>query len=176
MLVATIIGFITVFQVLAHAPGLLVRHHALFLGGLAVAGSLALTLVGGVLLHGFAASGPQQWGILALHVLAVAWFTSLMAVLIGRWAILPTWVFFVILGNTSSGGAVSPPLLPPPFAFISQWLPSGATVTALRDAVYFGHYQHLRPIAVLATWTTALFAAWLVAARRREGSAALTTN
>jgi hypothetical protein len=77
-----------------------------------------------------------------------------------------TWLFFVILGNTSSGGAVSPSLLPAPFAFISQWLPSGATVTALRDAVYFNDYQHVRPIAVLLVWAAALFAAWLVVARR----------
>jgi hypothetical protein len=171
MLVATIIGFITVFQVLAQAPGLLVRHHARFAVGLAVGGSLALTLVGGVLLHGYAASDPEQWAILALHLLAVASFTSLMAVVIGRWAILPTWLFFVILGNTSSGGAVAPPLLPPAFAFISQWLPSGATVTALRDAVYFPDHQHAHPIAVLAIWAAALFAAWLAVARRRETSA-----
>jgi hypothetical protein len=171
MLVATIIGFITVFQVLAHAPGLLVRHHARFLVGLAVAGSLALTLVGGVLLHGRAGSDPEEWAILALHLLAVASFTSLMAVLIGRWAILPTWLFFVILGNTSSGGAVSAPLLPPPFAFISQWLPSGATVTALRDAVYFPDHQHVHPIAILATWAAALFVAWLAVARHREANA-----
>jgi hypothetical protein len=172
MLVATIIGFITVFQVLAQAGRLAPRHHAAFVLGLALAASFALTLVGGALLHGFAASQPEEWGILALHLLAVSSFTSLMAVLLGRWAIVPTWLFFVILGNTSSGGAVSPPLLPPPFAFISQWLPSGATVTALRDAVYFGDYQHVRPIAVLTVWAAALFAAWLVVARRREASAA----
>jgi hypothetical protein len=100
----------------------------------------------------------------------VASFTSLMSELIGRWAILPTWSFFVILGNTSSGGAVSPPLLPPPFAFISQWLPSGATVTALRDAVYFTDYQHVRPIAVLATWATLLFIAWLFVSHRRAAN------
>jgi hypothetical protein len=170
MLVATIIGFTTVFQVLAHAGRLAPRHHAGFLLGLSVAASFALTLVGGSLLHGFAASQPEEWGILALHVLAVASFASLMTVLLGRWAILPTWLFFVILGNTSSGGAVSPPLLPAPFAFISQWLPSGATVTALRDAVYFGADQHVRPIAVLAVWASALFAAWLVVARRRQAA------
>jgi hypothetical protein len=136
------------------------------------AASFALTLVGGVLLHGFATSDPEQWGILALHILAVASFTLLMAVIIGRWAIVPTWLFFVILGNTSSGGAVSPPLLPAPFAFISQWLPSGATVTALRDAVYFRGDQHVRPIAVLAVWALALFVVWLIGARRREASAA----
>jgi hypothetical protein len=172
MLVATIIGFITVFQVLAQAGRLALRRHAAFVVGLAVAASFALTLVGGVLLHGFAASDPEQWGILALHILAVASFTSLMAVLIGRWAIVPTWLFFVILGNTSSGGAVSPPLLPAPFAFISQWLPSGATVTALRDAVYFRNYQYVHPIAVLAVWALGLFVVWLIVARRREASAA----
>jgi hypothetical protein len=172
MLVATIIGFITVFQVLAQAGRLALRHHVAFVLGLAVAASFALTLVGGVLLHGFAMSDAEQWGILALHIVAVASFASLMAVMIGRWAIVPTWLFFVILGNTSSGGAVSPPLLPPPFAFISQWLPSGATVTALRDAVYFRGDQHVRPIAVLAVWAMAVFGVWLVVARRRETRAA----
>jgi hypothetical protein len=172
MLVATIIGFITVFQVLAQAGRLALRHHVAFVLGLAVAASFALTLVGGVLLHGSATSDAEQWGILALHILAAASFTLLMAVLLGRWAIVPTWLFFVILGNASSGGAVSPPLLPAPFAFVSQWLPSGATVTALRDAVYFPADQHVHPIAVLADWASALFAAWLIVARRREASAA----
>jgi hypothetical protein len=91
-----------------------------------------------------------------------------MVVLIGRWAILPTWLFVVVLGNASSGGAVSPPLLPPVFAFFSQWLPAGSTVTALRDAIYFTHHQHARPIVVLATWAMLLFVAWLWVSRRRE--------
>jgi hypothetical protein len=97
-----------------------------------------------------------------------------MAVLIGRWALVPTWLFFVILGNASSGGAVSPPLLPQPFAFLSNWLPSGATVTAIRDAVYFRHYQHVHPVVVLAIWALVTFTAWLVIAGGREerGSAA----
>ena len=113
---------------------------------------------------------PEAWGILALQLVAVASFTSLTSVLIGRWAVLPTWLFFVILGNSSSGGAVAPPLLPAPFAFVSQWLPSGATVTALRDAVYFRGYQHARPIAVLAVWAAALFTAMLVVSHRRGAS------
>lgn len=90
-----------------------------------------------------------------------------MQALIGRWAIIPAWLFFVVLGNSASGGAVAPPLLPHPFAFISQWLPSGATVTALRNAIYFPDYQQLRPIAVLAIWAAGLFAAMIVATRRR---------
>jgi hypothetical protein len=105
-----------------------------------------------------------------MQLVAVASFASLMTVLIGRWAILPTWLFFVILGNASSGGAVSPPLLPPPFAFFSEWLPSGATVTSLRDAVYFQGYQHARPVIVLAAWAAVLFAAMVLVAHRRRSS------
>ncbi|HEV7885439.1 MAG TPA: hypothetical protein VGO81_17835, partial [Solirubrobacteraceae bacterium] len=65
---------------------------------------------------------------------------------------------------------VSPPLLPAPFAFISQWLPSGATVTALRDAIYFPDHQDARPILVLATWAATLFAAMLIVSHRRRTS------
>jgi hypothetical protein len=166
MLVTTIIGFFTVFQVRTNASGLSLRRWTAFVVALAVAAPLALTVVDGLLLHRLELPFLQSWGILTLDQLAVASFTSVMAVLIGRWAVLPTWLFFVVLGNSSSGGAVAPPLLPRPFAFVSQWLPSGATVTALRDAVYFPSYQHARPIAVLATWTIVLFAAMLVVSRR----------
>ena len=168
VLVATIIGMITVFQVRANAPDLQLRHHISFVLGLALAAGLVLALVDGPLLHRPAAVYPEEWGILTLHLLAVASFASLMAVLVGRWALIPSWLFFVILGNTSSGGAVSPPLLPQPFAFLSQWLPSGATVTSLRDAVYFRDYQHVRSLAVLGAWAISLLVAWLVVARRQS--------
>jgi hypothetical protein len=171
MLVATIVGFITVFQVRAQAGELPWRHHALLLVILSIGAALVLTLVGGVAVLGFAPSVPQEWGILTLHILAVASFASLMAELLGRWALIPTWLFFVILGNTSSGGAVSPALLPAPFAFFSRWLPSGATVTSLRDAIYFRSYQHAQPIEVLAAWAAILFGAWLLVSRRKMAQA-----
>jgi hypothetical protein len=63
MFVATIIGFLTVFQVVANARGLSVRQHAVFVVGIALAGSLALTLVGGVLLHGFHGYDAEAWGV-----------------------------------------------------------------------------------------------------------------
>jgi len=139
--------------------------------GLAIGAALVFTVVDGPLLHRLVLPVAESWGILTLDVLAVASFASLMISLVGRWAILPTWLFFVVLGNSSSGGAVSPPLLPHPFALVSQWLPSGATVTSLRDAVYFHAYQHAQPIAVLATWAIVLFAAWLVVSRVRRATA-----
>jgi hypothetical protein len=168
MLVATIVGFITIFQITANAGKLELRHSVAVVVGLAVSASLVFTLVDGPLLHRLDLPLAEIWGILGLHLLAVASFTSLMVVLLGRWAIVPCWLFFVVLGNSASGGAVSPPLLPRPFALISQWLPSGATVTSLRDAVYFRSYQHVQPLAVIATWTTVLFVAWLVVAHRRQ--------
>jgi hypothetical protein len=162
MLVATIVGFITVFQVGANAGPFSPRRWTAFLASLAAGASLVFTLVDGLLLHRLTLPILESWGILALHILAVASFCSLMVVLIGRWAIVPTWLFFVVLGNSSSGGAVAPPLLPAPFAFVSQWLPSGATVTSLRNAVYFPTYQHVQPIAVLTVWAVALFAAMIL--------------
>ncbi|MGH3783246.1 MAG: hypothetical protein ACRDRO_22165 [Pseudonocardiaceae bacterium] len=166
MLVTTIVGFTTVFQVRTNAGSLSLRRWTAFVVALAVAASCVFTLVDGPLLHRLHLPVLESWGILALQLLAVASFTSLMAVLIGRWAILPTWLFFVVLGNSACGGAVAPPLLPRPFAFVSQWLPSGATVTALREAVYFPAYQHAHPIVVLATWATAVFAAMLLVSHR----------
>jgi hypothetical protein len=168
MLVTTIVGFLTIFQVRANAGELRRRHQIAVVVGLALTASLVLTLVDGPLLNRLTLPVPETWGILALNLLAAASFTSLMAVLIGRWAILPTFLFVVVLGNASSGGAVSPPLLPPAFAFFSQWLPAGSTVTALRDAIYFTHHQHAQPIVVLATWAILVFTAWLLVSRRRE--------
>jgi hypothetical protein len=170
MLVATIIGFIIVFQTRALAGGIPLRHWTGFVVAFALAASLALTLVEGPILERLDIPVAEVWGILALQILAVASFASLMTVLLGRWAILPTWIFFVVLGNSSSGGAVSPPLLPGLFAFISQWLPSGATVTSLRDAIYFPDYQHARPLLVLTAWAAALLIAMLVTSHRRRTS------
>jgi hypothetical protein len=168
MLVATIVGFITVFQVVGNGGPLSPRGWALLVVAVALGGSLVFTLVDGPLLHRLDLPVAETWGILALQLIAVASFARLMTMLIGRWAIVPTWLFFVVLGNSASGGAVAPPLLPRPFAFVSQWLPAGATVTALRDAVYFRSYQHIHPIAVLATWAAVLFAAMVAISRRQR--------
>jgi len=170
MLVATIVGFITVFQLRANAGDLPLRHWTAFVAVFAVVAALVLTLVAGPVLGRLPIPVAKTWGILALHVVAVTSFASVMSVLMGRWAILPTWLFFVVLGNSSSGGAVSPPLLPPPFAFVSQWLPSGATVTSLRNAIYFSGYEHVRPIVVLMGWAAGLFVAMLAVSQRRRVS------
>lgn len=170
MLGSTILGFVTAFQVRGNARPLSLRQWSVFVLAHAICGALVLTLVAGPLLRRLDLPVAEVWPILTLQLMAAASFASLMMVLVGSWAIVPTWVFFVMLGNSSSGGAVAPPLLPGPFAFFSQWLPSGATVTALRNAVYFADYQHLQPIAVLATWAIVLFVAMVAVSWRRGTS------
>jgi hypothetical protein len=168
MLVATIVGSTTVFQVRSNARELSMRGWLVLIIAVALGGSLVFTLVDGPLLHRLDLPLAEIWGILALQLLTVASFARLMSVLIGRWAMLPTWLFFIVLGNSASGGAVAPPLLPQPFAYLSEWLPSGATVTALRNAVYFHAYQHARSLAVLSAWAVAAFTAMVVASHLRR--------
>jgi hypothetical protein len=76
----------------------------------------------------------ESRGILALHFVAVESFNSLVVVLVGRWTI-PTQL--VVLLRPRQRPVPAPPLLLPPFAFVSQWPPSGTTVTALPEAVCF---------------------------------------
>ena len=158
MLVTTVVGFITVFQVRANAGGLPLRHWTAFVAAFPVVASVVLALAVGPVLGRLPVPVATAWGLLALHVLAVASFASMMTVWIGRWAILPTWA---VLRRARQqrlrrrGLAAAPGRRP--FAFVSQWLPSGATVTSLRDAIYFPSYEHERPIVVLMAWAAGLF-------------------
>ena len=115
-------------------------------------------MVKGVL-HALPVPFFDGWGVVALQMLAATAVASLMATLIGRWAIIPTWLIFVVLGNTSSGGAVSPALLPQPFSFLSRALPSGATVSLLRTRPTFPSASRLEPLLVLIGWAVAASAA-----------------
>src|SRR5689334_18897940 len=87
MLVATIVGFITVFQLRANAQGLPLRHWTAFVTVFALVAALVLTLVAGPVLGRLPVPVATTWGLLALHVLAVASFASIMTVVLGRWAI-----------------------------------------------------------------------------------------
>ena len=162
---ATFLGFVTVFQLKTHIGKVRLRGWFLLTGGLAVGAGAALAVVSDPGIG--ALSGPflEIWGILTLQCAIAAMFNSLMIVLVGRWAILPTWFLFIVLGNSSSGGAVAAPLLPGSYALLSRFLPTGATVSALHTAVYFRADQHADPFLVLAAWLVVTVALLLYACR-----------
>jgi len=165
-LASSILGFVTMFQLRANAPGLKFRDWLAAIAVLAIAGGLVLAVVVDPLIGALHGPFPELWLALAAEVAVATLFCSTMLVLVGRWAIIPTWTLFVILGNTSSGGAVAQPLLPPFYAFIGRFLPPGATVSIVRTAVYFRRDQHLEPFIVQAVWLVGTLAALLISARR----------
>lgn len=166
-LAASILGFLTCFQLVANAKGLSLRAWLAVVMLLAVVGGLLLALATDPIIGALHGSFAELWAALSTEVAVAALFASTMVVLLGRWAILTTFTLFVILGNASSGGAVAPPLLPPPYELIGRFLPPGATVETIRTAVYFPAAQHWEPILVMTTWLLCALAGLLVSSRIR---------
>jgi hypothetical protein len=164
-LAATILGFVTMFQLRANAAPMGLREWIGCIAVLAVAGGLLLTLVTDPILGALHGPFVELWAALAGEIAVAAVVCSTIIVLIGRWAIMPTWLLFVALGNASSGGAVAPPLLPPFFAFVGAFLPTGATVETIRSAVYFTDAQHVQPMLVETVWLVCGVAALLASTR-----------
>jgi hypothetical protein len=165
VIAATLLGFVTMFQLRANVKTLTLRRWLLCVAVLTVVGGAALSSVAGPLLNAVQAPFPELWLLVSLQIAVASLFNSAMLVLMHRWAIIPTWLMFILLGNTSSGGAVSASLLPQPFAFLNHALPSGATVSAIHLASYFPHNQRLLPFVVLAGWLVATLTALVVFSR-----------
>jgi hypothetical protein len=165
VIAATILGFVTMFQLRANVKTLNLHRWLVCLGILAVVGGGALAAVAGPLLGALQAPFGQLWFATSLQVAVAASFNSAMLVLMHRWAIIPTWTVFILLGNTSSGGAVSASLLPQPFAFFNHALPNGAAVSAIHTAAYFPHDQRVTPFAVLGAWLVASLTTLVVFSR-----------
>jgi hypothetical protein len=173
MLAVTIAGFILTFQLRANAAGLSLRAWLGFVVAGVTLGGLAVATIAGPMLGALGDRVPVLWAILATQMAIAALVNSTNVALLGGWALIPTWLLFVIVGNAASGGAVAPPLLPPVYAFVGRWLPSGATVEALRNVVYFPNAAHTEAYLVLAAWLlvaiTALAFVTRVLGRRPTG-------
>lgn len=172
VIAATILGFITMFQLRANVKTLSLRRWLVCLAILAVVGGATLAVVTGPALGALSTPFPQLWLLTSLQIAVAASFNSAMLVLIHRWAIIPTWLVFILLGNTSSGGAVSASLLPQPFAFFNHALPSGATVSAIHAATYFPQNQRPLPFIVLGIWLVVSLVVLIVSSRALDRSPA----
>jgi hypothetical protein len=158
-----ILGFIGAVQLGVNAKALNPAERIAFTAGYALLGGLFICAmidwVLGVLPLPFA----QSWAICAFAMLTSGMIYVAFNTFLGRWAVLPTWLLMVVLGNPSSGGAVAWPLLPPVLGFLGRFLPPGASVSALRNAIYFHDHQHAEPYIVLAAWclaSTMVFLIW----------------
>lgn len=151
-LAAVIIGFVGAIQFSVHARGLNPLERIGFTAGYAMLGALAIAGAVDCWLGALDLPFAESWLILALTMFASGMVFTMFNTLVGRWAMLPTWGLMVLLGNPSSGGAVSWPLLPSLLGHIGRWLPPGASVNAQHTAVYFGDHQHVFPFLVLTGW------------------------
>ncbi|MCS0636781.1 ABC transporter permease [Streptomyces sp. LP05-1] len=162
-LAAVIIGFVGAIQLSVHASALNPAERIAFTAFYALLGGFTIAATVDWLLGAVRLPFVESWLILALTMFTSGMVFSMFNVLLRRWAMIPTWGLMVLLGNPSSGGAVSWPLLPSLLGHIGRWLPPGASVTAQHTAVYYGGHQHLFPFAVLGAWalvSSAVFWFW----------------
>jgi hypothetical protein len=61
----------------------------------------------------------------------------------------------LVIGNPASAGSSAPELLPAFWRELSQLLPPGAAITALRDVVYLHGHGISRALIVLVIWVAA---------------------
>jgi hypothetical protein len=162
-LAAVIIGFVGAIQLNVQAKDLTPAPRIAFTAAYSVLGGLAICVVVDQGLGVLHLPFRESWTISSLTMFTSGMVFTMFNALIGRWALIPTWGLMVVIGNPSSGGAVSWPLLPSPLGAIGRWLPPGASVNAQHTAIYFAGHQRAQPFLTLAAWAltcTAVFLAW----------------
>ncbi|MFG1706261.1 ABC transporter permease [Nonomuraea sp. M3C6] len=168
-LAAVIIGFTGAIQLSNNAPDLNPGERIAFTAAYAVLGAFAIVSLVDWVLGALELPVPESWFILALTMFTTGMVFTMFNTFLGRWAMVPTWGLMVLLGNPSSGGAVSWPLLPSPLGVIGRWLPPGASVNAQHTAVYFHGHQSVTPFIVLMAWALVSCAVFLIWRERHPG-------
>ncbi|MCF3130479.1 ABC transporter permease [Streptomyces olivochromogenes] len=131
---STILGLVGAIQLGVHAQALRPAERIATTVGYSVLGGLWICVMTDWVLGVVRLPFAQSWGICALTMFTAGMIFTAFHTFLGRWAVLPTWLLLVILGNPSSGGAVAWPLLPPVLGFLGRFLPPGASVNAQRNA------------------------------------------
>jgi hypothetical protein len=166
---AVIVGFIGAVQLSVHAQALTPLQRIAYTVTYALLGGFVIVAIVHWLLGALRLPFVESWLILSFTMFTCGMVFTMFRTLFGRWAMLPTWSLMVLVGNPSSGGAVSWALLPSPLGTIGRWLPPGASVNAQHTAIYFRDHQHAFPFLVLAGWSLVSCAVFWIWRHRHPG-------
>jgi hypothetical protein len=149
LIIAGIMGSAVVYLLGRHrpAPVRLVAMVALGIGA-----GLVAALVTNVVVGAFHGHFLAVWGVAALFVLALGVPIAAFQVLVGVGGVAIGAVMFLVIGNPASGGSSAPELLPGFWRDLSQLLPPGSAITAMRDVVYFQGHGMTQALLVLGIY------------------------
>ena len=174
------LGMPLIFGGMATAAALLLGYRGLVRARLAAA--FAFATIGGflavaVLQFGFGAFDGSYWltaAALAAGITAISFTVLGLGLLLGYPGLAAGAVLTLVVSNPLSGLVGGPSWLPQPWGEIGQYLPVGATGSAIRSVVYFDGHGSMSAWLTLATWTlTGLALAWLA---RTSGQATHTAT
>jgi hypothetical protein len=168
LILAGELGAVLIFTLGQHRTAL-VRLAAV--GALAIGAGLVSALVTNVVVGAFPDHFLAVWGVAALFVLAIGVPIAGFQALLGVGGTAVGAVMFLVIGNPASGGGSAPELLPAFWRHISQLLPPGAAITAMRDVVYFHGHGMTQALLVLGAYVILGIAAVLIVQALRARTA-----
>jgi hypothetical protein len=172
LIIAGIMGSTVIYLLGQHRPP---PERLAVMAGLALSAGLVAALITNVVVGAFSGHFLAVWGVATLFVLALGLPIAAFQVLVGVAGTAIGAVMFLVIGNPASGGSSAPELLPGFWRDLSQLLPPGAAITAMRDVVYFHGHGMTQAVLVLCAYAI-LGAAVVVTvdihrARARRGTA-----
>ena len=139
---------------------------------LAVGAGLVAALVTNVIVGAFHGHFLAVWGVATLFVVSIGLPIAAFLVLVGVSGIGIGALMFLVIGNPASGGSTAPAMLPGFWRALSQLLPPGAAMTAMRDVVYFHGHGMTHALLVLGIYAilgaTVVFAVQILPSARDQ--------
>jgi hypothetical protein len=149
LIIAGILGSTVIYLLGRHRPPP-IRLAAMVV--LAIGAGLVTGLVTNVIVGAFPGHFLAVCGVATLFVLALGLPIAAFQVLVGAAGTAIGAVMFLVIGNPASGGSSAPELLPGFWRGLSQLLPPGAAVTAMRDVEYFHGHGMTHALIVLVSY------------------------
>jgi hypothetical protein len=113
-------------------------------------------------------------GLASLLALAVASLSFGLERLLGPLGVAVAALIVMLLGQSSTGGAIGSAFQPGFYRAISELLPNGAALTVLHNAVYFRGAHVVFPLVVIVTWALAGMTTEFLADRRKANDGPTT--